>query len=71
MTIHERLSAPVRQSFACPCRSRKKLLGFVGAAFLFLASPSYAATLGTGGLEVDRYDAAHHGKSVFIGREAK
>jgi hypothetical protein len=32
---------------------------------------SYAATLGTTGFEVDRYDAAHHGKSVFVGRETK
>jgi len=48
MAIRERLNAPVRQSFAFPFGgSRKKLLVFVGAAFLFLASPSYAATLGT------------------------
>ncbi len=30
---------------------------------------SYAATLDTTGLEVDRYDAAHNGKSVFVGRK--
>jgi hypothetical protein len=43
----------------------------LGAGKGYPVAGSYAATLGTGGLEVDRYDAAHHGKSVFIGREAK
>src|SRR6266446_2403236 len=48
MAIRERLNASVRQSFAIPFGgSRKKLLVFVGAAFLFLASPTYSATLGT------------------------
>jgi hypothetical protein len=43
----------------------------LGAGKGYPVAGSYAATLGTAGLEVDRYDAAHHGKSVFIGREAK
>jgi hypothetical protein len=43
----------------------------LGAGKGYPVAGSYAATLGTGGLEVDRYDSAHHGKSVFIGREAK
>jgi hypothetical protein len=48
MAIRERLNAAVRQLFAFPFgRSRKKHLVLVGAAFLFLASPTFGATLAT------------------------
>jgi hypothetical protein len=43
----------------------------LGAGKGYPVAGSFSATLGTGGLEVDRYDSAHHGKSVFSGREAK
>ena len=43
----------------------------LGAGKGYPVTGSYAATLGTTGLEVDRYDAAHSGKTVFIGRETK
>ena len=42
-----------------------------GAGKGYPVTGSYAAILGTTGLEVDRYDAAHNGKPVFIGRETK
>ena len=32
---------------------------------------SYAASLGPVSFEVDRYDAAHNGKPVFVGKEGK
>ena len=43
----------------------------LGAGKGYPVAGSYSAALGMAGLEVDLYDSAHKGRSVFIGRDAK